>query len=181
MIIGKKLIHYKEIDSTNDQAKRLIDKGEGEGLVVIADSQAKGRGKPGSGWFSPAGSLYLSAIVKPFRNPAELGPVILLGARAVQNTIRELVGIDTRIKPPNDVLIGKKKVCGILVERVVSGHVIIGIGLNINNAVGSFPEDLRDKATSLLIESGKRQDVSDSARILIAELDKEYLAYLAEI
>jgi BirA family biotin operon repressor/biotin-[acetyl-CoA-carboxylase] ligase len=181
MIIGKEIIHYKEIDSTNDEARRLIVKGKGEGAVVVADSQGEGRGKPGSDWFSPPGSVYLSAIVKPFQNPAELSSITLLGARAAQNTIRELVGIDAPVKPPNDVLIGKKKVCGILVERVVSGHVIIGIGLNINNVIGSFPEDLRDKATSLLIESGKRQDVSEAARILIAELDKEYLAYLAEI
>ncbi len=181
MIIGKKLIHYKEIDSTNDEARRLIERGEGEGSVVVAASQTKGKGKPGSGWFSPAGSIYLSAIVKPFKNPAELGPITLLGARAVVGAIKESAGIDARIKLPNDVLIGEKKACGILVERVVSGHIIIGIGMNINNSKDSFPGDLRDKATSLLIETGRQHDVREFARVLIAELDREYLAYLAEI
>ena len=182
MIIGKKVIRYKEIDSTNDEAKRLLGKGEGEGLVVMADSQSKGRGKPGSGWFSPAGSgVYLSAVVKPFKNPAELGPITLLGAKAVKNVIHELTGSDARIKPPNDVLIGEKKVCGILVERVASGHIIIGIGVNVNSMKESFPEDLRDSATSLRIESGREQSVPDFIKILVAELDKEYLAYLAKI
>ena len=182
MIIGKKIIRYKEIDSTNDEAKRLLVRGEGEGLVVVADSQSKGRGKPGSGWFSPAGSgVYLSAVVKPFKNPAELGPITLLGARAVKSAIRGLAGIDARIEPPNDVLIGEKKVCGILVERVASGHIIIGIGVNINTAQASFPDDLKDKATSLRIESGREHGLQEFTRILMSELDKEYLAYLAEI
>jgi len=182
MIIGKKIIRYKEVDSTNDEARRLIGEGEGEGLVVAAESQNKGRGKPGSGWFSPAGSgVYLSAVVKPYRNPGDLGPVVLLGARSVVNAIRKMAGIKAEIKPPNDVLIGGRKICGVLVERMAPGQIIIGIGVNINNAKGAFPDDLRDKATSLMIETGRQYDVRELTRTLIAELDKEYLAYLAEI
>ncbi len=112
-IIGNKIIHYKEIGSTNDEAKRLVKEGLGEGAVIIADSQTKGRGKPGSAWFSPAGvGVYLSAIVKPYKNPADLAPITLLGARAVVNAIKRSTGFDAQIKPPNDVLLRGKKFPG---------------------------------------------------------------------
>jgi len=182
MIIGKKIIHYKEIDSTNDQARRLVKEGLGEGAVIIADTQTKGRGKPGSAWFSPAGvGVYLSAVVKPYKNPDDLAPITLLGAGAAVSAIMRTTGLEAEIKPPNDVLLKGKKLCGILVERVASAHLIIGLGLNLNTSAQSFPEDLKDHATSLLIESGKSYNLREFANILIAELDKEYLAYLTKI
>lgn len=182
MIIGKKIIHYKEIGSTNDEAKRLIKEGVGEGTVIVADSQTKGRGKPGSAWFSPAGvGIYLSVIVKPYKNPADLAPITLLGARAVVNAIKRSTGFDAEIKPLNDVLLKGKKICGILVERIASGHLIIGVGVNVNNSVESFPEDLKNHVTSLMIESGKNYNLQEFVDTLISEIDKEYLAYLAKI
>ncbi len=182
MIIGKKIIRYDEIDSTNDEVKRLVKKGLGEGAVIVSDSQTKGRGKPGSAWFSPAGvGVYLSAVVKPFKNPDHLSSITLIGARAVVNAIKKTTGFEAEIKPPNDVLLKDKKISGILVERLASGHLIIGLGVNLNTSVESFPEDLRDHATSLMIESGKSYNLQDFINLLIAELDKEYLAYLAKI
>jgi BirA family biotin operon repressor/biotin-[acetyl-CoA-carboxylase] ligase len=181
-IIGKKLVHYKEIDSTNDEAKRLIKRGLGEGTVVLADTQTKGRGKPGSRWFSPAREgVYLSVIVKPFKNPEDLGPVTLLGARAVVKAIKMAAGLEAEIKAPNDVLLNNRKMSGILVERMASGHLIIGIGLNLNNPAGSFPDEISRSATSLLIESGKLYSHQEFIDALMAELDKQYLAYLSKI
>lgn len=181
-IIGKNIIRYKEIDSTNDEARRLLAKGAGEGTVIIAGSQSGGRGKPGRGWFSPPGvGVYLSAIVKPYKNPQDLAPLTLLGARAVINTIKKLSALLAVIKPPNDVLINGRKVCGVLAERTASGHLMIGVGVNINNAPHAFPEELRSCATSLLIESGKACDLAQFTATLIAEMDKEYLAYLENI
>ena len=181
-IIGKKIIHYKEIDSTNDEAKRLLRKGIEEGTVIIADRQTKGRGKPGSIWFSPLGvGVYLSVVLKPFKNPKDLAPTTLLGARSVVRTIEKIGGLRSEIKLPNDVMLNGKKVSGILVERRASGYLIIGIGVNVNNPIGSFPDEIRDSATSLKIESNKNYSVQEFIDKLLSEMDKEYLAYLKKI
>ncbi|MFH1683677.1 MAG: biotin--[acetyl-CoA-carboxylase] ligase [Candidatus Margulisiibacteriota bacterium] len=181
-IIGKKIIHYREIDSTNDEAKRLIDKGLSEGAVIVADSQTKGRGKPGSSWFSLSkAGIYLSVIVKPHKNPKDIASITILGARAVINVIQQVAGLKAEIKLPNDVILNGKKVCGVLTERLASGHIIIGIGLNVNHLENSFPDELKDLATSLKIETRKSFDLREARDKLIRELDKEYLAYLNKI
>ncbi len=180
-IIGKKIVHYNEIDSTNDEAKRLLGKGLGEGTLVVADSQTKGRGKPGSGWFSPPQGVYLSAVVRPYRSPKDLGSITLLGARSVVITIERISQLRADIKLPNDVMINGKKVSGVLVERLSSGYLIIGIGVNINNLPGSFPDELGNSATSLKIESGKNFSQQEFLDQLVSVLDREYLAYLNEI
>lgn len=181
-IIGKEIIRYGEIDSTNDEARRLIAKGAGEGTVVVAGAQSRGRGKPGNRWFSPRDAgVYLSAVVKPFKNPKDLGPITQLGAKAAVSAIKKTTGLPAKIKLPNDVLINDKKAGGVLVERVVSGHLIIGIGVNVNNEAASFPPEISAAATSLKIESGEDQVLSDFTGLLVGELNKEYLAYLAKI
>jgi BirA family biotin operon repressor/biotin-[acetyl-CoA-carboxylase] ligase len=178
-IIGSKIIYYKEIDSTSDEAKRLIMKGVGEGIVIVADSQTKGRGKPGCSWFSPPGvGVYLSAIVRPYKNPSDLAPITLLGAKAVVKTIEEQCKLEAKIKLPNDVMLNNKKVCGVLVERDASGNLIIGIGANINNAEGSFPDEIKDSATSLKIECGKDCSIKTFVDMLINELDNSYRLFL---
>ena len=150
--------------------------------MVLADAQTKGKGKPGASWFSPAHTgIYLSAVVKPYINPKDLAPITLLGARAVVSVISKVSGIKAAIKPPNDVLINGKKVCGILVERVASGYLIIGIGVNLNNPAGSFPEKIKDAATSLYIETRQSFAREEFTKLLILALDKEYLAYLGKI
>ena len=174
--------NYKELDSTNDEARRLIKKGFSEGTVVVAETQAKGKGKPGRNWFSPQGSgLYLSAIVKPFKNPSDLSPITLYCARAVVETLKKSAGISAEVKLPNDVLVNGKKVCGILVEGAASGHLIIGIGLNVNTMRGSFPEELKGTATSLKIEAGRDLKIPALIEALLGELEREYLAYLNEV
>lgn len=180
-IIGRKIERYQSLGSTSDEAKRLVKEGEGEGLVVVAGEQTRGRGKPGSSWFSPPGGIYLSAVVKPFKNPDDLAPVTLLGAKAAVQTIRQATGLEAEIKPPNDVLLNEKKICGVLVERLASGHLIIGIGLNVNLSATSLPEIINSSATSLFMETGKEHDVPGLAASLLQELDKEYLAYLSGI
>jgi len=181
-IIGKKIIYYQEVDSTNQEAKRQIKAGLGEGGVVVADYQTKGKGKPGRNWFSPPGmGVYLSAVIKPFRNPSDLAPLTLLGAKSVASAIKKISGLEPTIKLPNDVLLNHKKVSGILVERMSSGHVILGIGVNLNHPPGSFPHHLRETATSLKIESKKGYQVKEFVKVLVSELDREYLAYLRRI
>lgn len=117
--------------------------------------------------------------MKPYKNPQDLAPVTFLTAQAVINAVQKAGKLPAEIKLPNDVLIQGKKVCGILVERVVSGHLIIGIGVNVNNSLDSFPDELRGSATSLKAESGRECDLQQFIDFLLSELDKEYLAYLA--
>lgn len=154
----------------------------GEGLVVTTDAQTAGRGKPGSLWVSPpAVGLYLSVIIKPRQNPNDLTALTQLGAVAVVKLIKEQSGLEAIIKQPNDVLLNGKKICGILTERLATGEVIMGIGVNLNNPTGSFPPELTNKATSLLIESGKTWPTVELRARLIELLDHEYLAYLKGI
>lgn len=179
-VIAQKIICYDAIDSTNNEAKRLISQGAGEGLVVVAGEQSSGRGKPGKAWFSPPQSgIYLSAIVKPKKNSNELVSITQLGAKAVVKLIKENCGLDAAIKQPNDVLLNGKKICGILVERLASGHIIIGLGLNVNNQPGSFSQELQNLATSLAIETGQVFDLKKIQANLLALLDQEYIAYLS--
>jgi BirA family biotin operon repressor/biotin-[acetyl-CoA-carboxylase] ligase len=160
----------------------LIAQGAGEGIVVTADTQTKGRGKPGRSWFSaPKIGLYLSIILKPRLNPNDLATITLLGAKAVVNLIKDTTDLEATIKPPNDVLLNGKKICGILTERLSSGEVIIGLGLNANNPAGSFPDDISQTATSLLIETGQTFALDQLQNALLKQLDSEYLAYLKGI
>lgn len=174
MIIGKRVLHYKEVDSTNEEARRLVKRGEGEGLVVAADMQTEGRGKPGSKWFSPKGNIYLSAVVKPYKNPKDLSPITLLGALAARAAITRASKLPVTIKWPNDLRIHGKKVGGVLTERMPSGHLIIGIGINLNNV----PAEVKRAATSLRTLTGKRFEPAKIADSLISELDKEYCLFL---
>ena len=179
-IIGRKVIRLQEIDSTNEEARRQIKRGQSEGLVVIADSQSAGRGKPGSVWFSPPGNLYLSAVIKPHRNFNELAPLTLIGAIAGSSAIYQTSLVAPIIKWPNDLLVGRKKIGGVLVERIASGHLIIGIGINLNSDTGIFPENIRDFTTTLQHETKMRLDPLQFSDILIQELDARYLAYLSK-
>jgi BirA family biotin operon repressor/biotin-[acetyl-CoA-carboxylase] ligase len=175
LIIGKKLVRLRKIGSTNDEARRLIKQGEGEGLVVIAAAQTKGKGKPGSRWHSPPGNLYFSAVVKPYKNQRKIALVTMIGALAGRAVLQSMTKAPVVIKWPNDLMLNGKKVGGILAERVPSGHLIIGIGLNLN----TVPK--LSTATSLRQVCGRRVRVARCAALLTAALDREYLAYLAKV
>jgi len=175
LIIGKKVVRLAQVDSTNEEARRLIKQGEGEGLVVIAASQTQGRGKPGSRWLSPAGNLYFSAVVKPYRDPRALASITLIGALAARRALAGIARLTVVIKWPNDLLVRGKKIGGVLTERVPSGHLIIGIGLNLN-AAPALPT-----ATSLKKERGRGCRVDRCAALLAAALEREYLAYLGKV
>lgn len=179
-IIGKKTIHYRTLDSTSDEARRLIKTGEGEGLVVIADRQTRGKGKPGSAWFSPPGNLYLSAVIKPYKNYRQLSAVTLFSALAVRSAVVKLAKLPAVIKWPNDLRLRGKKTAGILTERLTSGHIIIGIGLNVNTTRRSFPAELRPTATSLRIETSRQYSLKTCASVLLSSLDEEYRVFLQE-
>ena len=179
LIINKQQLLFDRIDSTNEEAKRQINKGAGEGLVIIAKEQTAGKGKPGSSWFSaPNLGLYLSIVLKPYKSQNKLSMITQFSANAVIKAIKAMTGLEAVIKPPNDVLLNNKKVCGILVERLHTGELIVGIGLNLYHEKTDFLPELQESATSLYIESKDKVHVLDK---LLECFNQEYLAYLANI
>ncbi|RKD33869.1 biotin--[acetyl-CoA-carboxylase] ligase [Thermohalobacter berrensis] len=154
--IGRKILHFDSIDSTNIKAKEFAQRGEEEGTVIISEEQTKGRGRLGRSWASPKGEgIWMSIILKPNINPMDASKVTQIGAAAVCNSINEM-GIDALIKWPNDIVLNRKKVCGILTEMSaelnIINYIVIGIGINAN--IRKFPEDIKDMATSLKLEIG---------------------------
>lgn len=152
-------------------------RGEGEGTVIIADHQTGGRGKPGSGWFSPEGNIYFSALLKPYLNPPSLAPITLFSALAARAALLQAADLPIVIKWPNDLLVNGRKIAGILVEGV-AGCLIVGIGINVNIGEEDFPRELRGEASSLFMETGIKHDLKKISELLIAELNKYYLVFL---
>ncbi len=155
---GRPVVFLRETDSTNNEAKKRAEAGAGHGTLVVAERQTAGRGRRGHGWESPGGSgIWMSLILKPSFSPARASMLTLAAALAVSDGIFRETGLRTGIKWPNDLVAGGKKLCGILTEMSTEpdyiNHVVVGIGINAN--ITAFPEELRDKATSLLLEQGR--------------------------
>ena len=175
-IIGRRVIYYPSLPSTNELAKEEARRGAEEGAVVIAEEQTLGRGRLKRAWLSPKGSLALSVILYP--GLEYLPFLIMLASLAVVRSIEAVTGLQARIKWPNDVLLNEKKVCGILVESEVRGEVVnyavIGIGVNVNLRIPDFPE-LLPAATSLSQEMGGEVSRLGLVRRLLVEMDRLYL------
>ncbi len=159
-VLGKRdIVYFTETDSTNTRAKELAVRGAPDGALVLSEKQTKGRGREERNWFSPSrDGIYLSLILRPSIPPGEAPVITLLTAVAVAETLLSLTRLKIAIKWPNDILVGGKKLAGILTEMTTQGdsidYVVVGLGLNVN--MPRFPDDIRDKATSILIETGKR-------------------------
>jgi BirA family transcriptional regulator, biotin operon repressor / biotin---[acetyl-CoA-carboxylase] ligase len=184
-ILGHPLHFFLTIDSTNTCAARLAREGASEGTTVIADSQSGGKGRLGRSWVSPPGvNLYLSVILRPPVSTAVAPQLNLLAAIAVADAVSETTRLSPAIKWPNDILVAEKKVCGILAEMQTDTGglraVIVGIGVNINAPLSTFPEELRDKASSLLITGGQTIDRSTFTASLLTHLEKSYVLWLQE-
>ena len=158
--LGKSLHYFHEIGSTNGHARDLAEFGAAEGTVVVAESQNQGRGRLGRRWESPAfKNLYVSIILRPKLSPAHAAQVTLMAAVALADAVDVYIPGQAAIKWPNDILIGKKKLAGILTEASCDAaqvhYVILGIGINLNYASATMPEEIRRRATSLLEVTGK--------------------------
>ena len=152
-----------------------------EGAVVIADHQTRGRGRQGRSWHSePATGLYLSTLLKPNLPPEKLACLTLMAGVAAVSAIHQQTSAPAKLKWPNDILLNGKKLAGILCECIAkSGNtpaVIVGIGINLNHT--SFPESIKDTATSLKLETGKNVDRADLILSLLQNLDSEYKEFL---
>ena len=157
--IGREIHQYKEVDSTNNVAKELAMKGASEGTIVIAESQRSGKGRRGKKWVSPSGGVWMSIILHPDIPPSNAPQLTLATGVAVAKTLNQECRLDVGIKWPNDILIGNKKVCGILTEGSATSngleYVVVGIGIDLNVDVDNFPPELRDGATSIKSELEK--------------------------
>lgn len=157
----KRIESHDQIDSTNIRAKRLAEEGEPEGTLVVADRQTAGRGRRGRGWLADSGvGIWMSLILRPKLEPTRLSGITLIAALAVNRAIRDVSGAETRIKWPNDIVLGGKKLCGILTEvsseMNYTHYAVTGIGINVNTA--QFPAEMQEIATSLYLETGCRTD-----------------------
>lgn len=160
--VGRNLIHFNTIDSTNLKAKELAAIGAQDGTVIISEEQTAGRGRLGRHWTSPKyKGIWMSIILRPEINPMFASRVTLIAAAAVHKASLQC-GVQTLIKWPNDIVINNKKACGILTEMSAElnkiHYLVIGIGINVNVDESEFPEELRTSATSLKIESSKTID-----------------------
>jgi BirA family biotin operon repressor/biotin-[acetyl-CoA-carboxylase] ligase len=145
--------HFRATDSTNARARELALAGGPGGLVVTADEQSAGRGRQGRSWFAPAGSALLySALLRPLGERPLLPLAVPL---AVCEAAESLAGVECRVKWPNDVWIGDRKLAGVLIESRAGegGWAVIGVGLNVAVPPDAFPAELRETATSLAHDS----------------------------
>ena len=169
---GHPRVHHRRTDSTNAQARALALAGAPDGTIVTAREQTAGRGRQGRSWSAPPGkALLMSAIVRDLSRRDALLPLAV--PVAVAETADEFAGTRCGIKWPNDIWIGHRKLSGILIEgRPQEGWAVIGVGLNIGTPRDEFPEELRDTATSLLIESGRDPGVDAVLEALLESLDR---------
>ncbi|MCK4463770.1 MAG: biotin--[acetyl-CoA-carboxylase] ligase [Candidatus Omnitrophica bacterium] len=173
-IFGKKIYSFELTDSTNKIAYDLAEKGADEGAVVLAEQQKKGKGRLGRIWISPPGGIYMSCIIRPDIRPNEIQEFTLVTALSVADSIMSLTGLEARIKWPNDILINRKKVCGILTEMKAESDridfIILGIGINANTNEKILPQ----RATSLKAELKGRISRVELVRSILFNLEKEY-------
>lgn len=158
-LLGKgDIVYFKEIDSTNREAKDLADGGAPEGTLVLSEAQTRGRGRKKRIWFSPSkGGIYVSLILRPAISPVEAPKFTLLTAVAVAEALLSLTRLNIHIKWPNDILVNGKKIAGILTEMSTEmdavNYIVVGLGLNVNTL--KFPDEIQGIATSILIETGE--------------------------
>jgi BirA family biotin operon repressor/biotin-[acetyl-CoA-carboxylase] ligase len=175
-------VHYFEtLNSTNDLAKELAAQGAPEGAVVVAEAQTGGRGRLGREWDSPPGAgLYVSLVLRPMLPPMELPQITLTTAVAVVRAVRRVAGLAPGIKWPNDLLLNGKKLGGILTEMETESdrirHVVVGLGLNVNNP--GFPFELAATATSLTLEAGRTFSRVHLLQAWLEEFEELYSRFL---
>lgn len=177
-------IHYEEsVDSTQRIAHMLAHNEAEEGTVVIANEQISGKGRMGRVWHSPKSTgIWMSIILRP-KIPLPKAPQLtLIAAVAVAQAIEETASVLPQIKWPNDILLSGKKVTGILTELQAEADrvnsVIIGIGMNVNQQLGDFPDEIKKIATSLSIETGETQQRATIIQAIFMNLERLYLLYL---
>lgn len=173
-------IYYQEIDSTNLEAARLATGGAVEGTLVVADMQTAGRGRRGRQWESPQGeAVYMSLVLRPEALPEQASGLTLVMALSVAQALKSLGLLGCQIKWPNDIVMNRKKLCGILTELHMEsgrvGDVIIGVGINVNQK--SFASEIESVATSILAQTGRYMDKDVLIDAVMEAFGRNYAIY----
>ncbi len=180
--LGKEHLHFEQLSSTNDYLKQNAA-ALSHGTVATADFQTAGKGRSGRAWQDNArAGLAFSVLLRPPSvHHTQLLPLVC--ALAVKSAIYSLYGVNSGIKWPNDIVLNKKKLCGILCEGVLLGqtaYAVCGIGINVMQQEADFHKDGLDHATSLLVETGMRRSVDEVAAAVMIELERYYDRYITQ-
>ena len=179
--VGRQVVYEPVVDSTNNKAKRLAEEGAGHGTLVLADQQSQGKGRRGRSWSTPPGTaVAMTVIVRPGMRPEQASMLTLIMGLAVASACRSLFELDAQIKWPNDIVIGGKKLCGILTEMSAEmneiHYLVIGTGINVN--MEEFPMEIRDTATSLCLELGKKVRRADVIQRCLEYFEQYYDVFM---
>lgn len=178
---GQNLYYFPEVDSTNLMAKKLGEEGVPSGTLVAADRQTAGRGRRGRAWESPAeANIYMSLLLRPEILP-DLAPMLtLVMAQSAAEAVSGITESFVQIKWPNDIVMNGKKICGILTEMSTEidwiNYVVIGVGMNVNQE--EFPEELREKATSLFRETGRKISRAALITAVMKRFEENYKLFM---
>lgn len=184
--LGRSLLFFREVDSTNRQLAKLADAGAPEGQMVVADCQSAGRGRMGRIWFSPLGvNLYFSILLRPPVGPAQIATLPLaVGCAVIRAVARIAPEMPVGLKWPNDLYVGERKLGGILCEMAAEtdrvSHVVVGIGLNVNVRRRDLPAPLSRTATSLAIETRRMFPRAETLAEIVNQLEPVYATWCAE-
>ena len=181
--IGRCVEYFTETDSTNIRAKQAAGQGALHGTLFVADRQYAGKGRRGRTWDSPEGTeIFMSLLLRPKFPPDRAPMLTILMALAAAEAVREQTKLEVQIKWPNDLVIGGKKICGILTEMSAEidyiDHVVIGVGINGNRK--QFPEELKEKATSLFLEGGSPVRRAELVAGILCQFEKLYTQFESE-
>lgn len=177
-VLGQEIHYFGEVDSTNNEAKKLAANGCPEGTIVVAEAQVTGRGRLSRGWFSPFGKgIWLSVVLRPPFGPMDAAKCTLMAAVGVNRAINKVTGAGCGIKWPNDILWNGRKIVGILTEMSAEmdaiNYVVIGMGINVN--IEEFPDDIAATAASLSFASGHQVSRIQLLTAILSELENVYM------
>lgn len=180
--LGRRLVCYQSIKSTNDIAARRAAAGAPEGTIITSEEQTKGRGRLGRQWYSPPGrGIYVSMILRPTFAPDQAPGLSIMTALALAEAIESHCPGEVKVKWPNDVLIGGRKTAGILTElsadRTRINYVIVGVGINANQTASDFPEELRKIATSVRTAVKRKINRVALLQEFLVRLEKAFETY----
>lgn len=171
-----RVYHYEELCPST---QRLLQPDDPEGAVAVAEEQSEGRGRLGRSWHAPAGtSVLVSVLLRPAVDPPQLPELSLIAGGAVAEAIAGTTGLDPVIKFPNDVLLGGRKVAGILAEAG-AGRVVLGIGVNANQTAEQLPPDAQTEPTSLRLELGEPVDRASLLAAILLQVERAYDAWVS--
>ncbi len=181
---GHLLVYGDRIDSTNERALELLDRGFPEGTLVVAEEQTQGRGRRGRTWASPARlGIYATLLLRPALEAARVPLIAFAASVGLARALEEAAGTKVEIKWPNDLVLHGRKLAGLLAEARTYEErpaVVVGLGINVNMAREDLPEEFRDQATSLLLATGRKWDRSLLLERLLERWEEEHFRLLRD-